>query len=369
MSYNTFLDTYFSSRWIGYGVPLVLMLILISFAKQIYRQKEYTLWMRAINIGIPFLLAIMSALINPMYWGYGNPQAIDDIRMMNGKLIVEDHIMTYGSRYSSGDAYSRIHVVNPETGDKTIRFSVGNSADLVGIHGDSICVSRYNDVAYFSIENGNCFAVYNKETLPKLYPELSAGIKNYMWGDGRKIMEISALDGTNWNLYTINRKIVSTDKKNKQRKEYKATNKLFIHDNHIRIDNQPGARDWLKLYGENGNQNKLFISNAHDSILNEDLFFLEGKITGLNIKDSCFFILHYETLKKEHFKISCISLDGKTKLWEIKQTAFNPDFLYPEDYSPQVYFDSQSQKLFFSIDTEILALNARDGKLLWRMKM
>lgn len=369
MSYNSFLDTYFSSLWFGYGLPFALLLFLVVFWKKIYRQKEYTLWMRGINIGIPFVLIMLSALINPIYWGYGHPRAIDDIRIMNGKLIVKDFIMSYGSRYSSGDAYSRLHLLNPGTGEKNIRFPVGNYARLIGIHGDSICVSRYNDAAYFSIKSGHCFVVYNTETLPKLFPQLSSGINNFMWGDDRRIMEISAMDGTNWNLYTPTGQIVSTDKKDTDNKEYTPTNKISIHQNEIRIDNGPGANVLLKLHGENGNQHKLFVSDRHDSIINEDMFFLDGKLAGLSIKDSCFFILHFESLKKERFILSCVSLNGRTKLWELKQTAFNPTFIYPEDYSPTIYTDPETGKLFFSIDTEVFAVQLKNGNLLWRKKL
>ncbi|HET6991229.1 MAG TPA: hypothetical protein VFJ43_07900 [Bacteroidia bacterium] len=371
MSYNSFLDTYFSSKWFGYGIPLLVMIILIVFAKKIYRQKEYTFWMRTVNIAIPFALAMISALINPMYWGYGKPIAVDKISFMNGKLFVEDYIASYGSRYASGDAYSRIHVFDPETGTKKIRFLVGNAADLIGMHGDSLCVTRYDDAAYFSADNGHLFTVYNKETLPKLFPELSSGVNNFMWGDERSMMEISAQNGTNWNLYLKSGRIYSSDKKSMANSQspYVPTYKLSINEREIRIDDQPGEGVLLKLDGLNENQHKLYIMNDHDSILNEDLFFLDGRPVVLDLKDSSFFILHYETLKKEKFLITCMSLDGKRKLWEIKQSDFNPDFNYSEPFLPKVGADEKSGKLFFSIDKEIFAVNMKDGKLLWRTKL
>jgi hypothetical protein len=371
MTYNSFLDTYFSSKWFGYGVPLLVMIILIVFGKKIYRQKEYTFGMRIINTLIPFALAMISAMINPIYWGYGKPEAVDKISFMNGKLYVQDFIASYGTRYASGDAYSRIHILDPETGTKKIRFLVGNDADLKGLHGDSLCVTRYDNAAYFSIKDGHQFVEYNRETLPKLFPELSSGVDNFMWGDYRSVMEISALNGTNWNLYLKSGTIYSTDKKKNDNENhpYIGTNEISIHEREIRIDDQPGDDVLLKLDGQNENQHKLYIMNKQDSILNPDLFFLDGRPVVLDLKDSCFFILHYETLEKKKFLITCMSMDGKRKIWEMKQQDYNANFDCSEYSLPQVGSDEKSGKLFFSIDKEIFAVNMKDGKLLWRTKL
>ncbi len=370
MSYNSFLDAYFSSQWFGYGIPVLLMIILIVFGKKIYRRKEYTLWMRAINIGIPFLLIMVSALVNPIYWGYGRPVAIDDIRIANGKLFILDHIMTAGSRYDSGDPCSRIHILDPETGEKKVRFPVGYDGDFIGVHGDSLGISRYNDVAYFSIENGHLFTLYNRETLPKLFSQLSSGVDNFGWGDGRNIMEVTSLDGNNWNIYTQTGKIFPANVDvDVPKKKHVPSNKLYLHDNSIMVDDQPINSELLEVEGKNGNQYQKYICNNRDSILNDKLVFLCGQTVGINQKDSTFFILHYETLKKEKFILTCVSLDGKRKLWEIKQSTFNPTYIYHDYYSPRVNTDEHRGKLFFSIDKEVFAINMKDGQLLWRTKL
>ncbi len=367
MSYNSFLDTYFSSWWFGLGVPLVFMLILIVFSKQIYRRKDYTFGMRTINIAVPFVFAITSALINPMYLGYGHPAAIDEIRMINGRLIVMDHILTLGTRGADPDAYMRVHVLNAENGSKIIRFPAGNGARLIGIHGDSLSVARFNDVAYFSVTNGKQYVVYNTETLPKLFPELSTGVDNFMWCDDRNIMEMSSNDGKKWDLFTATGKLITEDAKRAKSKI--ATYNIYIESREIRREEETGDKVIVQLSGKGENQNQMYVTNREDSILNENLIFLVGLPVGIDIKDSCFFILHYETLKKERFILSCVTLDGKKVVWEIKQTQFNADYTYPEVYAPHVGVDETSGKVFFSIDKEIFAVNIKDGKLLWRTKL
>jgi hypothetical protein len=296
---------------------------------------------------------------------------IDEIHLEKGKLFVLDYTLSAGGRNSDPMACERLHILDPVNGEKKLRFRVGDQGRFVGVHGDSVCVARYNDVGYFSVTNGNLFSVYSRETLPGLFKELSSGVDNYMWGDGRNIMEINALDGTNWNLYTKTGTIYSADKKPKtdSRPPYVPTYKLSIHEREIRIDDGPGANVYLELDGVNENQHKLFIKNEHDSILNEDLFFLDGYPFGINLKDSCFYVLHFETLKKEKFLISCISLDGKRKLWEIKQSDFVADYKFPDPIVPCVEADAENGKIYFNIGTEIFAVTMKDGKLLWRTKL
>jgi len=371
MTYNSFLDTYFSTRWFGYGVPALLVILYGVFRKQLIDNKKNKFTWHIIYLAVPFVFAITYALINPIFWGWGNPLEVDQIKFEKGKLYVLDYTLSGGGRNVGPEQCERLHILDPQTGVKQIRFRVGDQGEFVGVHGDSVCVARYNDVAYFSNSTGHLFAVYNTESLPKYYSQLSAGINNYMWGDGRNIMEISAMNGTNWNLYTATGHLVSTDTKsdNEPREEYVPTNKLSIHEREVRIDNGPGANTFLELSGVNENQYKRFIVDRHDSILNPDLFFLDGMPVGLDIQDSCFFVLHYETLTKEKFMLSCISLDGKKQLWQIKQSDLNPTFKFPDSVSPSVEADEANHRLFFNVGTEVFAVNMKDGKLLWRTKL
>lgn len=371
MTYNSFLDTYFSSKWFGYGVPGLIIIVLAIFKKRLYDEKKNKFVWMATFYALPFLLAITYALINPIYWGWGNSLEVDQIKFEQGKLYVLDYTLSGGGRNTEAEQCERLHVLDVNNGAKQIRFRVGDQGEFVGVHGDSVCIARYNDVAYFSNATGHLFAVYDRETLPKYFPQLAAGVDNYIWGDGRGVMEINALDGTNWNLYTATGTLVSDDKQKKDgpREEYVPTHLLSIHEREIRIDDGPGATTFLELDGVNENQHKRFIKNRNDSILNPDLFFLDGMPFGLDVKDSCFFVLHYETLKKEKFLISCISLDGKRLLWQIKQSELNSTYKFPEPVLPTTEADEANHRIFFNVGTEIFAANMKDGKILWRTKL
>lgn len=368
MSYNPVLDTYFSYYWFGWGVPVGLMLLYFALRKYLRKGKPYTFTERTVAVGSCFVLLMLNALVNPIYWGYGQPKAVDDIRLISGKLIVLDHIMTLGSRYDAGEPRSRVHVLDPKTGTKTLRFPVGNDAQLIGAHGDSVAVTRYSDAAYFSLTSGKEYAVYSRETLPDLFPQLSSGIHNFMWGDGRNIMEITSEDGKSWNLYTATGTLYPAEKSGKGTTA-PANGGLYIHDKEIRRNDRSFGSVYLKLDGTASNSHQLYICSKNDSVLNAAEIFLDGQPVALNLRDSSFVILHYETLKKEKFILTCMSLDGKRKLWEIRQSTFNKEYKYPETYEPHIESDEASGTLWFSLDKEVIAVGLNDGKLKWRTKL
>ena len=67
----------------------------------------------------------------------------------------------------------------------------------------------------------------------------------------------------------------------------------------------------------------------------------------INQKDSSFLILHFETTKKEKFILSCMNINGKNVLWEIKQATLNPTFKFKKDIKPNFEFDPQNGILYF----------------------
>jgi hypothetical protein len=368
MSYNTVLDTYFSSFWLGFCGPFVLMFLYLILRKYIRKGRAYTFLERGIVIGVCIVLLLTFGLVNPLYWGYGKPTAIDDIRLAQGKLFVVDHIMTMGSETDSGDECMRVHVLDPATGEKKIRFLVGRSGEWIGVHGDTVAISRYNDVAYFSVTNGKKFVVYSTATLPGLFPELASGINAMTWTSGHLQMEITGMDGKRWTLDTQSGKL-SAVVENTVSRPYAPTNLMTFRDKEIQIDNVPGQTQLLELDGEGGNQHQLYLKDTHDTIVNHAEMFLDGKFVGLAEKAGACLILSFESLTQDRYKLACMSLDGKRKLWEIRHRQFNPNYLYPEWFHPHFAVDETMGLVWISIDREILALQLRDGSLKWRVAL
>ena len=365
MTYNSVLDLYFSTYWISLGVPVSLFILYYVFRKQIRKGKEYTFTERTVSIGIAFVMIMIPALVNPAYWGYGTPDGVQEIHFVNGNYIVIDYIMTMGSRYDDGYPCSRVHIIDPVTGEKKLRFTVGDDASFVGIHGDTLTVTRYNDAVLFSVKDGHQYAVYSTETLPGYFPELSTGINNLMWGDASTVMELTANNGSYWNLFLKSGMLYRSDA-NRAMPETPPSGKLYIYNDEIRRDDETFGSTFVSLEGEGENQHQLYITGSNDSILNRNLMFLDGIPVAVNGSDSCFVILHYQTLEKQKFILTCVSLDGKKVLWDVEQSQFNSKFSFSEYIVPQVGYNEVDNTLCFWIDKEIYCLDMNDGKLLWQ---
>src|SRR5688572_28687388 len=113
MTYNTFLDLFFSSVWLNLGIAAVLITILIIYRKPLYvdRKRKKLIVFFLFLIGMLWLMTL--GLINPKYLGYGRPVAVTSITMMNGNLLVIDFIRTAGGKTSKGESCYRIHNIDP----------------------------------------------------------------------------------------------------------------------------------------------------------------------------------------------------------------------------------------------------------------
>jgi hypothetical protein len=368
MTYNSFLDFYFSTYWISIGVPVSLIGLYYIFRKWIRKGKPHTFTERIVTTVIAFVMIMLPALVNPTYWGYGSPDGVEEIHFESGKFIVIDYIMTMGSRTDDGYPCSRVHIIDPKTGEKKMRFTVGDDARFVGIHGDTLTVTRYNDAVLFSAKDGHQIAVYSTETLPQYFPELSSGINSLMWGGSSTVMEMTAQNGSYWNLFLTSGMLYPSDA-NRALPDEPHTNHFFIENEEIRRDDENPYDAFISLEGEGENQHQLFITDRHDSILNKNLMFLDGVPVAVNEHDSCFVILHYQTLEKQKFILTCVSLDGKKVLWAVQQSQFNSKFSFSEYTVPQVGYNQEDNTLCFWIDKTVYCLDGTDGKLLWQTEL
>lgn len=369
MSYNSFLDTYFSSYWISMGIPVLLVIAWhVGLRRLFLKKKEYTFAERTISIGSMFVLIMIPGLVNPMYWGFGPPAAVREIRYTDGKYLVVDHIMTMGSEGEAGTPCSRVHVIDPKTGEKHLRFTLGEDADLAGVHGDTLVVVRYNDAVAYSVTDGHQYAVYSDETLPGLFPELSSGINNFMWGDGHQVMEITANNGKQYNLHLTNGQLYPASDGTDQAL-WKPTGQLYVDDRSVKRDNEHGGTTVVDLEGMNGNQYEFYLKGSNDSILNPQLTFLDARPVAVCPGDSSFIVLSYETLEHKAYLLTSVTLNGQKVNWTIHQSQYNSAYHYSDYEKPQTGYNVADNTLCFTIGTTAYCIDAASGKLLWQTSL
>jgi|GEM_PF-3876842 hypothetical protein len=390
MTYNNFLDTWFGSGWLSYGIPILLFSLYFIYSVGRYikwansgnqindaRIKTHSRKKMGILIGIAVVVAIALIVItiysfNKNNWGYGRPAGIADVQYANGKVYVMDFLQSGGSASKFGyyvpPKYYRLHVVNAETGDKKIRFRIGTDLALLSVHGDSVRISRGSEISYYSGSDGRRMVTYSKETLPSLFSQFSSGIESFTWylnHDGA-LMQAVTPDGAKWILNTATGNVSRSDAKAPV--ENIPATEFYLDDKCIRVGGKSNTSGSVYLCIKGHDEPQSHIYDSRDSIMLKELAFVYGRPVAIDLKDNSFVVLHYQTTKKEQIILTCISLDGRKILWELKQSDLNPDFMLRSTHHDvvSISFDEDQGKMFFNIDCEIFAVYMKDGKVLWR---
>ncbi|HTF05564.1 MAG TPA: PQQ-binding-like beta-propeller repeat protein [Bacteroidia bacterium] len=366
MTYNSILDTFFGSNWLRYGLIPVYLVIVFLLHKRIFGGKKRKLLFATLYYGVPIVWFFIVGMANPTWWGYGKPEMITALRVENGKLYAQDYVLTAGGKMSKGSPYGRVHVIDAKTGERLLRFSVGHGKEnsIIGIRGDTLAYASDDRVTFYSITDGRELLVWSAETLPKLYPELASGLHNFSAYKTRVDLHVSSMDGSKWMLNIMDKSIT---KEGEAPAYPPRTDRLFVEGGAIcRYRDVSYSEEVIGLESKDGEGAREVICGENDSVLNNELIFLEGNIVALSLKDSCFVVKHYETIAKTRAIFTCVSLDGKRKLWEVRQSVLLPDDDGEEEFSMFAAIDEANGLFIISIDDELITLSLKDGKVMWR---
>ena len=364
MTYNPVLDWIFSSWSIGLGI-LFLYVLIVYLVRRFFFPNIGNLWSSAIlYFLIPFLWIMALGEVIPRALGYGRPAAITRLVILDNKLFVTDYIRTSGSKATFGDYIYRMHVIDPKTGNKKVRFLLGGTGHIVGVKGDSLVLSYNNAVVFFSATTGKEQLEWTKETLPKIFQQLSSGINEMAVDRDRKEIKITSQDGNKWRLSIVDNSLIP-DVRNSE-DVYHPTNNIKLDKYGIFLDNKKYGLKLVGLCEKPDNEHQKYLCGHKDVTLNSQEIFLDGKIIAVSPKDSCFLVMHYETIAHLKFIFTCMSLDGRKKLWETRQSTLLPSVNNDEPLEVNSCVDHDDGILLISIKREIIALQLKDGAIIWR---
>lgn len=365
MSFNTALDAFFSNWFINLGSLAVVMMLLYYIRSKFISFRKVIIFTNILYPVIVFFWVFTFLLLNALFLGYGHPKGVTGVIMSENRLFVVDFLLGGGSRATSPTKYARIHILEPETGKKILRFSTGEAGELTGIKGDSLIFYGEDLLKIYSSSNGKLIGKLGRKKLPEVFPELSAGIDNVMVSRSDKVLELKTFDGKRYNLSLETASLYPVVKSDRNYEKSKGK-VIFIHnEKEIKTNAGPGGTVLLTLSGDGANQEISYIKEKNGNKV-KDNEFLMGKFIAVSEKESCFVVLSYETTKKTGLILTCFSLDGKEKLWELKKDSLKvedePEYPLTTEYA----YDDNSGKLFFAMKDEIISLNIKTGDIIWR---
>ena len=368
MNYHSLLDGFFGNNWICYGLLLVYMVLIFVFHRRIAgpKEKRRKVLLGFLYFAMPLLWLLTIGLVNPTWWGFGKPRGITALYVADGKLYVQDFLMTAGGKTSRGSPYSRIHVVDPATGEGLLRFSVGaGKGDIIGVHGDTLAYATADEVQFFSVSTGELLYAWNAETLPQLFPELSPGLNQFSAYKTGNALRVNSMDGNYWVLDILDNTISPDGNSITERTP---SGKMFVKDGAIYVDNrQDYPEQIIHLDYKNGSGQQEVLEGVGDSILNPSLTFLDGRIIALDLQRNCFVVMHYTTTARTQVIFTAVSLENYQQLWSIPQTQLRPEDAENEE-QVEVPFatDEKNGALIVCFKTEVICLDLKDGAVKWR---
>lgn len=367
MTYNSILDTWFGTPLLSYLLPLLIVLLTaIYIAIQKKKGKKYSILFQVAIYAIPIIMFLMAAVINPLFIGYGRPVAIIDVKHGGSKVYVCDYILTTGSKTSSGQKCYRLHVLNSTSGEKLVRFPIGDIPNLIFAQGDSVSVYHSSDITIYSSITGKKLVEYSKETLPNLFPELKSGIDYFSVSDYNGIITFQTLDGKKWILNIITHSLKpASDLKNES---HHLTNAYFINHENILIDSKAGGEYYIELKNKDENERQKYIFHKK-KLWFSDTYFIDGQPIYVSEHNNSFIIKHYENINQDNFYLTAISLDKEQKLWEIKGIDLNPTFEHKKNQYTFISTEKNSNALVLNIGNEVFALSIIDGSIIWRVAL
>lgn len=365
MDYFAPLDVLFSSGWLSFGVLFGLAALGLLFRKPLFYNRKNKGWLGFLYAAL-FMGGLFTILIfNPTYFGYGKSIGMKQAMIEGNGLYILDYRLQAGGEGDDPTPYYRVHVVDLKSGEKKKRFLIGPSADILFVNGKEIVVEEYGKPHFYNAETGKLISAWSEETLPELYPELKPGVAQMQRYD--EWVKVTSKDGQQWVLNMRDHKITSQENLPSSWQNTKgnshpleATEDGFLRE----TDGQKDYASSISLEGKTYDDRRKQLRNSSDSLLNKELFFVEGRPVAVSEKDNVLIILHYETTDKMNFIITGVSLDAKKKIWELRQTTLHPN---GDDTPTETCWTSDiaSGILIFCAEDEVITIRMKDGEIFW----
>lgn len=354
---------FLASIMIMHGFVVVMSLMFgalgFMFATAIFRKEPVRKWLMGISIGlfgVMFAVLIFMGILNPTIFGYGLIQ--DDfkfIAVQGNVLWGEDSIlMGDGDGGISSEMY-RIYGVDLDKGTRVFRNFMGPNFDILGIKNGWVWAKRDKNLVGYDFATGGQKVLLNEQTITKYSPKLEKGVFSYNLNPKTLLVDVTTKDGTE----------ISIDPS----ADFISSSVAVDHENDLEIEDTRIIRDnYAELFAlSDAAKKQLMDGQGH--VLNDQLFFLDGKFLQYDEKTQRVFITSSTSLdvNDRGYVLRSLSLNGDL-MWELKDSDLEESNFYNIEPRPDAAVIYKDQ-LILAAGNVLFSLNISDGHVKWKTQI
>lgn len=370
MGYNNLLDTWFSSFWYTGLLILLMLAVGMYFHRFFLTERKYKFGLGVLYMAVFMLILFSYLYINPKYWGYGNGVEVADLRADKNNVAVMDYVLEAGDETNDPTPHYRVQLLDMKTGEKKCRALIGQNTTLYYLDADEVLLHRYPDELIFAdVNTGAIKALFSKETLPEIFPEMKTGIDQFHPNYFETGLVVTCKDGKTYYVDYRTRQIAPKPERNTTQPAegtYRCSGDV--------LSRITGGTEMqcMRLSGSSYGDKLRKLKTVRDSVINTQLEFLDGEFAAA--ADSVIIILHFETTEHKHFRLTALTADGKKQLWQMRQEEmqFEDRDIYTHNRLPKLQFAQTTDApgvVVFSYNKEVLKIETKTAKVLWRTKI
>lgn len=322
----------------------------------------------------------ITAYQNPAYWGYGRAHNFRFATTSADKILLHDELEV--SSKNNLASYTRLHVLDAQTGKRLYRGMLGNRVELKYRQGDTLWYISKHALTIFDVRQLKVLLTTDENDLKKI-PELSKGIKleDAQWHAKGKEFLLVTLDGYKYWLNPFTRIARLRTETPPPTSPTQQTPQPIT----ITIDNGDGlpaqkphnlptqdrpARYRLKP-SPTTHLRDMLVHETTNQPLNASLTFLRGEILHVDTEAKRLIIKHFETTnaKPHEFILVAVDFEGKA-IWEKRRKDFACfdffSFWNKYDFHRSLVLHKQ---LILTFGGFVYALDLQNGEKIWENRL
>ena len=313
---------------------------------------------------MPFVIAgavLLTALLFTLrryFFGTGYVSAFKYVRVDDATSLIflAEECLTYEGESDTEANYYRLFILNAGNGVRVFREVIQDSFALYNQRGPVLFYKQGNGFRLHDMKEAHIKAIFDHQTLPVLFPELSSGIQAFEYASSNACIVVRAKNGRQYWIEPFDQKISDREPVPKS-KPYRDGDAIVVKET------AQGPRVLIRLAGERENDRiKKLTSNSYQ-LLNPELSFLDGRCLQVFANSNQFVVLHYKNTDNKEFILSCVSFEAEL-CWRLNQNDLEVGKSGTLDLSA-----AYKEHLIITVGGFVCAISMANGSVVWKKRV